>query len=429
MSETSVLYNKMSNRKELRLNNIIIYLFCIFALTPFLYRNASRYIMVAILGLTLLSQLRIVLLNKRYPYIRKTIFCIYLWLGYQFFLRIIGYSTSAIGNYMTSLFFYCTIIQMFYIMIYYDDKQKRHLGIFIIIVLLVNTIDNLRLGSIFPNCNSYMYRSWGSQYLQMNVGGTEFAAAIMFLCGCLLISMLWYRKRIKRASRIAILAALAVMIVYLFWMSGRATSIIVLITMVGFALFLGKKKVLIPLVIVAIICILLSDADLLLLINNSRITERLADLSGFLHGEEINTDGSLFRRVNSMRSSVSTFFASPLNVLFGIGNHDTGIGHHSEIIDTLPKYGIIGFISLCIIFFRVCRVICSFNKENKKLSLLGFAFFIVYSFFNISIDPMIGIVVFMLVPNIGSVFKTENQVRNKTMTQRNYVATTNQNTT
>jgi len=342
--------------------------------------------------------------NKVSRETRKAVAWIWVWLIYQILLFVVGFSTSAIGNYMTILFFYCTVMNGLLIQDLYDLVHVKRLAKFICLIVVVNLIDNIRLGIIYPECNSYLYQSWGSKYLLMNVGGTEFDAAIMFLCGTVVACLLWYQKRIKRSVKTILIFFCLSMLYYLIFISGRATSIVFLCAIIIFAMFRGNKKVLIPALVLLGILYLLSDASIFAIIGNDRIASRLSDISDLIRGNRIASDSSLVVRFNKACESISTFLSSPTSFIIGVGNHDTlsqvtGIGHHSEIIDILPKYGVVGILLFSIVLTKISKKMHSSNKQDRLFSFV-YRFFVLYSFFNVSVAPEIGTVVFMLTPTL-----------------------------
>lgn len=407
--------SSIKNRKviiSLELNYIISCIYVIFMLTPYLYRNINRIILIALLVLLFLSQLKIVFLKKKdSQYIVNTTLLIYIWIFYQCFLRIIGYSTSAFGNYMTLIFFFEGMIQMLYIYIYYDKVHKRRLVMFILFILLINIIDNIRLGILYPNSNSYIYQEWGKSYLLTNIGGTEFDASAMFLC-CTFFSL--YLSRLHKLylrNKLCLLFFTCVILYYLFVISSRATSIIVMLAFICYLPFKDKKGICISIIVIVCLMIMFLKLDVTSLIGNTRLTERLIDIQNLFSGNSINNSGSFGTRISLDLESFHTFISSPKNFFLGMGNYDSlssvKIGHHSEMLDLLAKYGLIGLFFMSCIYFRIYRIICLITQENLTNGNIVFIFFVLYSFLNVAFDPMIGIIVFIASPYISSIIKND----------------------
>lgn len=408
-SGCKMTYLNASNRKcNINPLYFVNYILCLISITPYLYRNLNRILMITVIISVLSLQLLVLFTNKTTRETRNATAWIWIWILYQVLLYAIGFSTSSIGNYMTILFFYCTALNGLIIYDLYDEIHIRRLAKFVCALVLFNLLDNIRLGVIYPNCNSYMYQSWGSNYLLMNVGGTEFDAAIMLLCGTISTCLFWYRKKMRGAIRNLAVIFCFLMLYYLTFISGRATSILLLCLMMLFAMFRGKNKILIPAAItILLLLILFSDVSAVSLISNERVASRLSDISRIISGNQIASDSSLAVRITKAQESFRTFLSTPSSLIFGIGNHDTlsevtGIGHHSEIIDILPKYGVIGFLLFVLVILKIRNKIYSSDGRGGLVSFIYF-FFVLYSFFNVSVYPVIGVVVFMLSPSLLSI--------------------------
>jgi hypothetical protein len=101
---------------------------------------------------------------------------------------------------------------------------------------------------------------------------------------------------------------------------------------------------------------------------SERLAERFRSIAYALRYEEIEAGGgSLAGRSHLMRLSWNTFTSSTGRFLFGTGEHlfdHTTIGHHSFMIDTLARYGILGGVFFFIYFKKQCQIILS-NVSKK----------------------------------------------------------------
>ena len=86
-----------------------------------------------------------------------------------------------IFEYFPNQFFYwlCIYIGFFSLKTYPKKIQKYFLA-FIWIIVTINIIDNIRLNILYPQASSQIYQSWGSMYLEMNVGDTGFSLFALY---------------------------------------------------------------------------------------------------------------------------------------------------------------------------------------------------------------------------------------------------------
>jgi len=80
--------------------------------------------------------------------------------------------------------------------------------------------------------------------------------------------------------------------------------------------------------------------------------------------------------------------------------YQSGIGHHSELIDHLGRYGIVGLAFYFIIFrnFLLKLRAIYLSKEGLQLRNIIFFAFASFSLLNNSFTPHIGVAIFLLLP-------------------------------
>ncbi len=100
------------------------------------------------------------------------------------------------------------------------------------------------------------------------------------------------------------------------------------------------------------------------IIDSDRITSRLEI---FTSSGDVGESSTLMSREHLWLVSINSWLQDPLTFLFGIGDHDwvqlgseekSGIGNHSDILDVLARYGILGasvFYSSIIVYYKYLK--------------------------------------------------------------------------
>ena len=290
--------------------------------------------------------------------------------------KIFGISSAEIGNYFYVSVFYTMPICMMFIQKNYTIKQKQILSWLIIIVFFISILSNIIL---FNNISTYT--TWSFTAAQkdeelvktFNLGGTSFTVASMVYAGVLTILTLIKKK----VWKIVFFAGLITSIYYNIVCAGRASVVILLVTMV-FCLILVYKyrgfdmKWALVIVIPSLAVLLLLGGPIFHffgdVIDNERLSIRMHDLGVLFEGGD-TSDAETLERGELSFLSINTWLRDPISFFFGIGDHryeagsveqvyKIGIGGHSSFFDTLAKYGLIGFslwIGLFLNIFKYLR--------------------------------------------------------------------------
>lgn len=345
-----------------------------------------------------------------FPYVEKDWkLLIFGWIGYAILLRIIGFSTAAWGNYgIYVLFYYPLFVFSIYRQIL-NDKEKHCIVNFTLAVAMLNMLYNICFLIRYPGANQEL--NFSDMYVGCNLGNSNFTFMIMLI----LIIYLFYALHGK------IIYLLFVVIGGLYLVISSKTTALLIFLIIAYIIsvekFAGKIKkenriliecmgVILPLVLYKPVLLVLSH-----FISNQYIVERL---NALIVGD---TSSIYLSRTGLAKLSFHTFLSHPV---FGIGYVKadfskidyvtTGIGHHSEFIDHLGRYGLVGGIAYIIIW---CKYFKSFNsysgtKEDHHAGIMIFIAFMIYSFLNNSMDAMSGIVIFYLLSAVADgYFKKE----------------------
>lgn len=293
-------------------------------------------------------------------------------------------------------------------LVIYNAKLLFHV---IALITAVNIIDNIRLSYIYPYIALMSEEALAEQGLSgLNAGGSPFIAMSVFYLAIIMIA--FFNSTVK-GERIVFLIYASIATWFVVFCSYKASSIIFAILTVSAMIIFDKvknvKKAFVVLVITGLLFVLLKDLIIYAIVNvidDSRVGGRLLvfadDDLGKAH------DNSLNSRMDLWQVSLNTWIASPVNFLFGIGDHyrsatastaGSGIGNHSDFFDVLARYGLIGGLVL----FNIFKVY--FNYIKRMVSgrlylkvLIFFALIIVFGFTKKIILPSISIMIFILFP-------------------------------
>lgn len=147
------------------------------------------------------------------------------------------------------------------------------------------------------------------------------------------------------------------------------------------------------------------------------ISERLTVIGNALQGRGDGNSNDIFSRFNLYFSSLRVF---KNNFLYGIGyefGYNTekmlgvGLGSHSEWFDLLATYGLLGSIMLFTFLFTKF-------KENSETMIikLGGLIFLILGFLNPNDSFTIYLVVFLLLPLLGSFLQKADYLDNEKIT-------------
>lgn len=303
---------------------------------------------------------------------------------------------------------------------------KIFLFVFIVVVI-INVIDNIRLLILYPGASEAINFEYGEEFRSMNIGGTPFVNLIMFT-GMFIMLVIQSQKK----NHLMLWLLFFLFLIYVL-MSGRAISAIsffigsVLIMLYGNANAKKNRKFLF--LVFVLICILVIaniefiSSVLELYLESDRLSSRLQEAASL--GRSDVSSGSGLSRLELYWMSIKTFFSSPDNFLFGVGDalsegvemYKKGIGMHSAFFDFAAKYG-----AICL-FFYYCLFRIAFLQTYKKLksinssSMIIFYMFLVNACINNVVNTPTLILVFVIVPAYLLIInKTDNKHVTKEVT-------------
>lgn len=394
----------------------------ILSCTPLL-RNVMGYILSWLILLPLvLSKIN----SRSFTENSGVITCSLLFIAINLVYRIFGISTAQPGYYLGLLLFFM-IVMILPLVPKSIDKRKQHkLWWILMIVMLFNVADNIRLSILYPEINTMRFYLDKSFLSSINAGDDSFYTfSLFFFCVCFFIWLNVEQKKVKWFSLIvAVITA-----VYICWYCFKA-SIVLFFLLSVFLIFYAKKTTHLMLFFVitaisAIISFFLLEVysetivDYIISVSpNRRLTVRLVTLLDENADEaQANT---VTGRTTLYMLSIKTWLTNIVTFFVGIGDHytvlhaaKTGIGQHADLPDTLARYGIVGF-SVIIMMLRNCiKYILSLFDQKYRLQVLTiFMIYIIYGCVKIIFFAGVGCALFILLP-LSSIFLKRNKTEKK----------------
>ncbi len=327
---------------------------------------------------------------------------IFFWIVYAILLRFINYSSAPWGNYGLYLLFYFPLFVFDFYRNFLEKKELIFLCKLVVLLLCVNVIQNICVLIMYPGATIQL--NFSNEYAGLNLGNSSFTFAVM------LTLLICFWLALKKKWEYVLISALGVF--YLF-LSSKTTALLVFVIFA--MLFLADKltnkasrlkKIFVMLSMIVIIPILFFEIlPLLQMISgNEYINNRIdAVLAG-------NTKSEYMSRIGLAKISFDSFLSNPI---FGIGfvkadfakvvYYTLGIGHHSEFIDHLGRYGLVGFFFYAVIFAKFWQFLVRIKTKSDDFMAASFVVlsFLVFSVLNNSMDYISGIVLFFLVPAVS----------------------------
>lgn len=336
---------------------------------------------------------------------------------YQLFLSYVNFSTISPNNILARLTIFGLPLVASVCYCYYNESEKRSFCKIILTIIVLNLMHNIYIvltnPDIFESISLAKF-TMGTR-LVTNAGSTSFVNSIFFLFPLCLI----FRKYIKSPQIKFGLLLLAILSAYYFLVLNPRGTVVILFVLTC-TLFVIVKwnqgnvfKTVVGIVFWLIIILFLFEPVLSILENifsySEVISTRLNDVTGVLSGQDIKDEGSLYARFMLGKASLNTWVGGFVNFLFGIGDHasdgdvysliNSGVGKHSQILDTLARFGCVGLLFMINIFKSTYRFLFSNINDMLAKSNLSvvFAFYIIMGVLNniFYCDNLIVVVLFM----------------------------------
>lgn len=351
----------------------------------------------------------------------RLVICVYLYICVCIIYRLLEISDASFGEILKHILFFIPILLMLLLSDKLTERQSRWIFWIIIVVVLINIVDNIRLCLLHPELYVKVNRGMLAAETmdeRINIGGSQFYNAIYFF---ITVCFFCFLNCSRKAVRYLILGSVILSSVFIFAFCLKA-SVIVFTCMTIVLLFFAKRAssirkfamlIVAPALIAYVFVSLYEDFIIELIFNtfsSDRLAQRLALLIDSDSAEAAKGASTVNARENLWMLSVNTWLDNPINFIFGIGDHranwmageraaETGIGQHSAFFDSLARYGLIGFFLLIAIFKVSFTYLKSlFDKEYHLQILVIILLFVLFGFTKGVFTLAIGCALFLLLP-------------------------------
>lgn len=275
--------------------------------------------------------------------------------------KLLGISSASMGYCILAPFFY--FVPVFALMIIdrcENEQQIRFLFHFLALAVAFNIADNIWLSYEY-GIDNLVFQNLGGKLeeeglTELNFGGSQFVNMSVFYACMMFMAFL---KSNNRNEKYLFLVYWGISAYFIVFCSLKASAVILLLLSLALMYISYKTKgkngnMLTLTAIVGALLFFLRDGIfnfLIDIIDSDRITVRLTSLTT----EGDVEDSSLMGRSNLWLVSIQSWLSSLISFFFGIGSHnwkdfmttaESGVGNHSDWLDVLAKYGIIGALIL-----------------------------------------------------------------------------------
>ncbi len=394
--------------------HLLTILMVVWLITPYFYRNVPLIVgLILIVIWIFIAGLSTMNKEIRIP---KYFMYSFIYLGIILSYRILGLSSAAWGNYVKLIIFFFFSWVYFYYKKNMDTRKQTQLINIGIFISIINVWSNIYLLYLYPNASVEL--NFSRMFYNTNVGGTMFS----FYSVLLVVLFLVTNSDLKN-KKIKLLYILSMISLFIYILQA-ARSISIFVLLVAISLYFYNKlsviknrveRVLYKVFIIMLSFIFLINlVNILIILNNyigiDRITVRINAIIATLSGGGSEQAVSLLSRLQLYELSITTFFSSIENFIFGVGYHTTeqlstgwlfniGVGNHSEVLDIAARYGLIGLLPIFMFLHRFFRYV-QYDIQIKDIynfKLIGIIF-LIYSILNNSFDPSLGVLVFLIIP-------------------------------
>lgn len=355
----------------------------------------------------------------------KHIFVCFLFIALMFMYNLLGVSDISLVSYTVPVSFFLIMLLTPYVPLLRKRKIWKWLFNAMVIVMLLNVISNIYLCIRYPEINLASTREYMSEEIlaNLNVGSTRFYTFTLFFFDVCFFVFLNCKEKIMKWF---MLVCSFITAVYICVFCLKASVVVFFLLSIGFLFFARRRKqtksFFAVVGITGLLAVLLVTnyteeiIDFIVSVSPSeRITVRLVTLLDADNAAASSV--TLTNRTDLYMLSVQTWLSSLSAFLFGIGDHSsdidlaaTGIGHHSDFLDSLAKYGLVGMILLYSILFRSLKNIVRQFNERYKIQIYIICFiFILCGFTKAVFLPGVGCVLYLLLPLASIVLASENK--------------------
>lgn len=413
--------NKYRLRKTVMLNIILFAIQAVIYMTPLLNRllhyDVRGFLFFLWVLSTLLLKVKVSAMLKE-----KHLYWFMVYAIWMLLMSLIGHSARPFMVQLAGIPCLAIPFVGYIVVNYYNTREQGLLFKILFLIISINLISNYYIGLTNPMYFDIEHME-GTDAYSSNAGSSSYVASLSFLAAICFI--IYYNTKVS-SNKLPLLVSAFAIICYLLFFNPRATTAILLvIALVGIFVIHREPKSprkvrqyyvqIFTLILVVIIIALIPLFSLLENVDNERLASRFSDIQFILQGGSIYSldNSSLAGRFLLGMTSLNTFFSSPLNFIWGIGDDVMigkqyefsdllilGIGNHSQFLDMLAKYGLIGgiiFVNIIKGMFKWLKKFSENRSFNHYIDLFIFVFFF-QSVLNNSFFPDLFIIIFIMFP-------------------------------
>ena len=321
------------------------------------------------------------------------------------------FSTEAFNSYVIVFFLFISIWAK-----NKPSKTQSALLILIFLALLFNYTYSIYVLRLDPSASRTAAATSvleKSEYDVLSaVGSYDLVYGSIFI---VLILLYMYTILEKRTFRRLVPLAISLLAINFIIMAAYATAIVLLIF--AMALYFGERN--------KIVSILLILAAVLLIIFHEAVGQWLIDLAPSLKSSKmlrlkVNDLGEMIKdfeasgtyegdsgRADRMRWSWQTFIQHP--IFGGYAVKGAKIGTHSEFLDTLGRFGLVGFTALVLLFFNIYKHLMATlqTKPMRNCTRIVFLVYITTSILNPALFTLQVMPIILMLPLAESFCRLE----------------------
>ena len=299
-----------------------------------------------------------------------------------------------------------------YYYMYYRDDAIPVFSKFIIFAVVVTAITTI-IGVIrFPEASRILATIETSDsednliFNWNNIGGYEFVYTCVLLYPVLILA--YKMRKIGRVTFLALFFFLVMLVIF-----AEYTIALILVMITSLLYFAGKKTnagqlLIIGIVLFALLFLFQSTVNSFLVwlsdnLGSDIISERLTSISGGVSGIE----SSESNRLELYELSFNAFLKSPA---FGNMFYKGAVsGGHSFILDSLADYGLLGGITLVVLYRNIYRFFFKPFKREDGYGFVLWAFVQTVILSSVNTEPWLAVLTFFMPAIISEIYERRRE--------------------
>ena len=417
---------EQSKRKISWLSVVLLTCLCVIFDVPYLSRNTSVVIILGMMVLYLVSIVNCLLTMENWK--KNTMYAVCLFIALEAVYKLLNISSATVDYYFATIKFLFLLCAMLPIVQHLNTNQKLFLIAASTIALVYSIIDNIILSQDYT-ANYFATLAIRQEGTQTNVADTAFSSAVMLFSG---VMVCWVSCAQKSYHRLTALL-LALLSFYFLFTAGQR-GIVLVLTLIMLVMFLVNSRKNVRnrwfwsvLSVIAVLVLISSGVYKTLLywltdlLGAERLRERVDSIVQFLESRDLESmDGSMIQRMKLILRSLQTFVSRLDRFLLGVGDHRNKtelVGNHSQFLDMLARYGIVGGAVFAVMFSCACKAVIRMSEIknilwlNSRIKVLILLVILRGFLGNVMIDS-VGVQMFVLIPLGFSLMAEQEEMRN-----------------